>query len=288
LLLSVKSKVAYNGFKISLAADTLIPQFFSYKADVSIPVSDDFITVYMPFNTFSNKWSAATGEATKKCSDDASVCLTAPHLKHISQIGIWAEGVAGDFDLEIQSITAGFAPSAALVADVPTPVCKAPVQKSLRYSMSLNDDALDEVPIPRTTGQSLGDAICCDARYADLAEPRFLFDQVKFLDSLSPKETIFYDSVCGVPLFKLVESRYTEFKSETTEHGWPSFRPEDVLDKLTVFPDGKVYSSCGTHLGSNLPEPRVPGGVTEDRYCLDLVCVSGSPVKSLRGVVLSW
>ena len=37
------------------------------------------------------------------------VCPTASNLKHIMQIGIWTEGTAGDFHLEIKSIGAGLA-----------------------------------------------------------------------------------------------------------------------------------------------------------------------------------
>merc|ERR1740124_479077 len=36
-----------------------------------------------------------------------------------------------------------------------------------------------------------------------------------------------------------------------------------------------MESICGTHLGHNLPE----GGV--DRYCIDLVCIAGSPASGL-------
>jgi hypothetical protein len=87
LLLTFKSYVAYEGFKVSIAADTLNPQFKCHKADVNIPVStDDFITVAIPFTDFSNNWSAYTGEPIKTCSQDSSVCLTSTNLKHISQV----------------------------------------------------------------------------------------------------------------------------------------------------------------------------------------------------------
>merc|ERR1712196_473949 len=49
LLLEVRSSIAYDGFKVSLAADTLNPQFKSFKANFAAPVSDDFITVAVPF-----------------------------------------------------------------------------------------------------------------------------------------------------------------------------------------------------------------------------------------------
>jgi len=36
--------------------------------------------------------------------DDESVCPKAENLKDLQQIGIWAEGVGGDFDLEILGV----------------------------------------------------------------------------------------------------------------------------------------------------------------------------------------
>ena len=51
---------------------------------------------------------------------------------------------------------------------------------------------------------------------------------------------------------------------------WPFLEPSLSLT-LTLF---EVESKCLTHLGHNLPE----GGV--DRYCIDLVCVAGSPLAA--------
>ena len=262
LVMKVKSSVAYKGFKVSLAADTLNPQFKSHKADIDIPVSSDFIEVSVPFTEFSNNWSAYTGEAVKKCSEDSTVCLTAHNLSHISQIGVWAEGVEGDFHVEIQSIYAAtlstsFTATAADVVEV-TPTtwknsyCPSLVQKSLRYNMSTVDDRLDNLPIDRVAGQTLAEAICCDARYDDFAEPNSLFSDVNFFAALTDnKGTTFFDSSCGIPLFFVAASRYETFKSETAEHGWPSFRDVDIINKnnLKVDSTGHVYSSCGTHLG---------------------------------------
>jgi len=37
--------------------------------------------------------------------------------------------------------------------------------------------------------------------------------------------TIFYDSATGIPLFEAPKGRtFEEWKAETLEHGWPSFR----------------------------------------------------------------
>merc|ERR1719182_70878 len=74
-------------------------------------------TVAVPFEKFSNDWSQYTGRCDttdpngkkhKCCSaEHPEVCPTKSNLKHISQLGIWAEGVAGKFHLEVKWIRAG-------------------------------------------------------------------------------------------------------------------------------------------------------------------------------------
>merc|ERR1711990_112067 len=90
--------VDYTGFKAAFAADTLIAQFESFKADFNVTAGSTVATI--PFNSFSNKWSSATGEPTKKSPP------TAKNLRDISQLQIWAEGTAGPFDLAIKQISA--------------------------------------------------------------------------------------------------------------------------------------------------------------------------------------
>ena len=59
--------------------------------------------------------------------------------------------------------------------------------------------------------------------------------------------------------------------AESIEHGWPSFRAEEVVHaNIVVDPnDGEVRSVCGLHLGHNIPDH------AGDRYCIDLVCIAG-------------
>jgi peptide methionine sulfoxide reductase MsrB len=86
------------------------------------------------------------------------------------------------------------------------------------------------------------------------------------------RPTAFYDSVCGLPHVIAPRGRsFDDFKKESL-HGWPSFRPEEIISDnviIIIHNDGRIESRCLTHLGHNLPE----GGV--DRYCIDLVCISG-------------
>lgn len=117
--------------------------------------------------------------------------------------------------------------------------------------------------------------ICCNnhrwAEYRGYLEA----PEVDFFGRLDPAvETVFYDSVCGIPLFIAPRGRtFEEFKEESLHHGWPSFRPEELVsENVIIHDDGRMESRCLTHLGHNLPS----GGV--DRYCIDLVCMAGEPL----------
>ncbi|KAL3768445.1 hypothetical protein ACHAW5_005858 [Stephanodiscus triporus] len=128
-----------------------------------------------------------------------------------------------------------------------------------------------------TLSYSTAERICCNnKRYAEcsgyLDAP-----EVDLFGRLDPVgETVFYDSVCGIPLFVAPRGRsFEEFRDESLGHGWPSFRPEELVsENVVIHDDGRMESRCLTHLGHNLPE----GG--EDRYCVDLVCVAGSPLPA--------
>merc|ERR1712232_422427 len=59
------------------------------------------------------------------------------------------------------------------------------------------------------------------------------------------------------------------------EHGWPSFRPAEIVsENVIIHEGGRTESKCLTHLGHNLPMNGV------DRYCIDLVCMAGTPPLS--------
>ena len=58
----------------------------------------------IPLDQFSDHWSPYTGDHTKECADDKSVCLTKKSLQKIDRVEIWAEGVLGKVHLEIKSI----------------------------------------------------------------------------------------------------------------------------------------------------------------------------------------
>ena len=87
------------------------------------------------------------------------------------------------------------------------------------------------------------------------------------------KETTFYDSVSGRPLFIAPKGRsFDDFEKESNKHGWPSFRDEEVVwDNVRCLRNGECVSLVGTHLGHNLPDRK------GNRYCINLVSVCGYP-----------
>ena len=119
LVLKIRSSTSeYTGFRVSFAAGTLTPDHacagggvvpFSkgcFKTKFSVEPGNEFSEIRIPFNNFSDHWSPATGEQLTTCAEDASVCPTAKDLSGIKRIEVWAEGVAGDINLEVKSISA--------------------------------------------------------------------------------------------------------------------------------------------------------------------------------------
>mmetsp|Transcript_4891 Transcript_4891/g.5442 ORF Transcript_4891/g.5442 Transcript_4891/m.5442 type:complete len:172 (-) Transcript_4891:124-639(-) len=88
-------------------------------------------------------------------------------------------------------------------------------------------------------------------------------------------EITFYDSNTGKPLFIAPRNRTVEqFLNESRNHGWPSFRDEEVVwENVRCLPNGESVSNEGTHLGHNLPDKN------GNRYCINLVSVAGNPVE---------
>jgi len=297
LVLHVRSSTpSYKGFRVSFAAGASAPPYacagggsipFSrgcFKASFSVPAGDDFVAVRVPFTSFSDKWSPATGEPTTTCAQDADVCPTAKKLQAIQRLEVWAEGADGLAHLELQSISAASASPAthglAAAASKRPPAaydsCSSAVQPKLRYNISSRTQP--NVPAPVDDGESLAEAVCCDVRAKPFAEPQFLFmaPDIALFSKLAANGSVttFYDSACGLPLFRAPVGRsLDDFQADTNEHGWPSFRAEEVVtaNVLTNATSTYVTSKCGTHLGSYLPDGQGP------RWCIDLSCVAGNP-----------
>jgi len=118
LVLTVRTSTPdYAGFRVTFASGAASPSFacagggnlpFSrgcFKQKFTVPAGSDFVEVKLRFNTFSDKWSSATGEHTAECKDDQDVCPTAEKLRKIQRIEFWGEGAAGKLHLEVKSVS---------------------------------------------------------------------------------------------------------------------------------------------------------------------------------------
>jgi peptide methionine sulfoxide reductase MsrB len=300
LVLEVRSSTpSYAGFRVSLASGTMSPAYACsgggsiplsrgcFKAKFSVPEGGEFAKVRIPFAAFSDRWSPATGELTKTCEQDKSACVTAHVLKNIKRLELWAEGALGDVHLEVRSIIAEGPAVADLTAKATRPpsefdTCSGPVQPSLRFGIS--GRTTPDIPVPVDENETLAEAVCCDNRTKVYAEPQFLYQapDISLYSKLDQGVTTFYDSVCGVPLFRAPMNRsLADFKADTDEHGWPSFRSAEVVQEhVRTDAGGFVYSSCGTHLGSFLPDAK------GSRWCMELSCIAGSPADHASTVVV--
>jgi len=299
LVLTVRTTTPeYAGFRVSIAAGATSAAYacsgggslpFSrgcFKAPFVAPAGDNFAEVRVPLSAFSDKWSPATGDITTTCADDASACVDADALAAVQRVEIWAEGALGAAHLEIQSVAV--APPATAVVGVSPPadqnLCSGPVQDNLLYGFSGRTTpagVLTNPPVDQN--ESLAEAVCCDKRALATAEPMFTYaapDISLYAKMDANGTTTFYDSVCGVPLFRAPVGRTrAEFEADTDEHGWPSFREEEIVRENLVGggvddASERVFSSCGTHLGSFLPDAE------GDRWCIDLSCISGQPMDA--------
>jgi len=108
----------YAGFRLTFAAGTLSPDYSCagggsiplsrgcFKRAFSVPAGKEFSTVYLPFNSFSDKWSPSTGKQTTTCAEDADVCPKAKDLSGIVRMEFWAEGALGHAVLEVLRVDA--------------------------------------------------------------------------------------------------------------------------------------------------------------------------------------
>lgn len=119
LVLSVRTSTpGYAGYRVTFVSGAVSANFACaaggslplsrgcFKNKFSVPAGDDFVEVKIPFNTFSDKWSSATGEQTTTCAEDSSVCPTASKLSKIQRVEFWGEGASGKLHLEVQSVSA--------------------------------------------------------------------------------------------------------------------------------------------------------------------------------------
>mmetsp|Transcript_69522 Transcript_69522/g.180438 ORF Transcript_69522/g.180438 Transcript_69522/m.180438 type:complete len:254 (-) Transcript_69522:65-826(-) len=128
-----------------------------------------------------------------------------------------------------------------------------------------------QAPLRYGCALDVADQIACYNR--DYAEYAGYFLKTKWLEDVQNKGVVtYYDVVTGKPLFKAPQNRsFDEFLAESSYHGWPSFRDDEVIwENVRCLPDGETVSIDGTHLGHNIPDGK-------NRYCINLVSIAGSP-----------
>jgi peptide methionine sulfoxide reductase MsrB len=141
--------------------------------------------------------------------------------------------------------------------------CDEPVQNDLKWGCDNNT----------------ADRICCFNRhYAEYSGYAFT-PKITWRKELAEKAqkdgpkaiTTYYDSVTGKSLFRAPVGRSLgDFIVESENHGWPSFRDEEVdWENVRCLKNGEVVSVDGTHLGHNLPDEK------GNRYCINLVSIAG-------------
>ena len=282
LILKIRSNTPdYPAFRVSFGTKYTR----EFKAKFFVPPGEDFSEVRIPFNTFSDYWDHYTGDQMITCAEDPRVCPTTESLANLQQLSFWAQGANGYANLEIKSVSAGIndkvnvesveviKPGLSNISD-DFNICMGNVQKDLLYGMDRRTTS-NYLPVRVDEEETLAEAVCCDSRMIPFAEPQYTYSapDIRLFSKIDHDGiTTFYDSVCGLPLFRAPVGRtFEEFEADTTEHGWPSFREQEVITENVVTDKSQeyVFSNCGTHLGSYLPDEE------GDRWCIDLACISG-------------
>jgi len=115
LQLIVKSSTSpsYKGFRVSFGnarPPDAMHYTYGYKTDLHLQEDDNndnkFQQVKLPFEEFTDNWNAGTGDAVVTCAENKEFCPDIASKKDLYSIAVWGEGVEGNVDLQIQSISA--------------------------------------------------------------------------------------------------------------------------------------------------------------------------------------
>jgi len=86
------------------------------------------------------------------------------------------------------------------------------------------------------------------------------------------EKTVFYDSTCGVDLFKAPNGRaFEQFESDSRSLHWLSFEKQEKTNNVEIRPSGEIMSVCGTHLGTVVNSTKGMGVV----MLINLMCIAG-------------
>jgi hypothetical protein len=105
------STPSYEGFRVSFGnkrPPDAFPYSYGFKANMKLDAGDAsaFQTVQLPFDQFTDKWDAGTGDAIVTCAENKEYCPDEASLKSLFSVAVWGEGVEGEADLEIKSVAA--------------------------------------------------------------------------------------------------------------------------------------------------------------------------------------
>lgn len=106
LVWTVDEVQGYGGFRVSFGKNRppdAFPYTYGYKADLVVNGSG---SVYLPFDSFTDKWDAKTGDPIRTCQEDPSYCPDLATKQNLYSLAIWAEGVQGAVDLKIERVEA--------------------------------------------------------------------------------------------------------------------------------------------------------------------------------------
>ena len=76
-----------------------------FKADIGPPSVGQFGDAILSVQNFTDDWNDGTGNPVKTCASNKFYCPDQKTLSDFKTMSIWAEGVEGDIQLEVQSIS---------------------------------------------------------------------------------------------------------------------------------------------------------------------------------------
>jgi len=104
------STPSYQGFRVSFGnkrPPDAFPYTYGFKTNLKLDASQqDFQTIRLPFDTFTDKWDAGSGDAVVTCQENKEYCPDQNDKANLFSIAVWGEGIEGKVDLQIQSIAA--------------------------------------------------------------------------------------------------------------------------------------------------------------------------------------
>ena len=120
LQLTIRSETpSYTGFRVSFGNKRppgAFPYSYGFKTDLHLTSNDankdnddddeTIQTIHLPFDNFTDKWDAGTGNAITTCAENKEFCPTAADKASLYSIAVWGEGVEGEVDMQLYSIAA--------------------------------------------------------------------------------------------------------------------------------------------------------------------------------------